>query len=421
MNQSSNLTKVMNTIEDSYNDKSSIDFEELSIANDVCIEIISNKNISYSSNYFKHCIVKNDTSLEQIKNEFEESGKHSIKVEFINENFDNKSIVMGRKVSNNIFVFASTSLEPIDRSIKLLKHQFIYVLITVLVLSLIISYLFARRISKPIVSINDYAKKIAKKDIESKLSLKTDISELKELEDTLNETVKELAKADETQREFLANVGHDLKTPLTMIEAYANSAKDLNYDNKEKREKDLNIIIDEADRLNSLVNDILLLTKIQSSVTKPVIEKFNLNDFIINILDRFKIYENEGYTFTFNSKNTYYIKADKKLIGRVIYNLIINAINYTGDDKKVIISLEENGDNLKVKITDTGKGIKNKDKINVWNKYFKTDKKYHRNGVGTGLGLSIVKEILTSHNFDFGINTKKGKGTTFYFICKIEK
>ena len=418
--QSNSLSELVEKIEKDYSKDKNIDLDTLSIKNDACIEIINGDEIIYSSKYSKHC-GRHNSDLKQIKSNFIVSGKKNIKVEYINSTFNNKSLVFGKKLDNNIYVFGTTSLVPIDRSINLLKKQFIYVLLAVLILSFIISYLFAKKISNPIVKINNYAKKIAKNENKEMLNLKTEISELKELETTLNETVKELKKADETQKEFLANVGHDLKTPLTMIEAYASSAKDLNYNNKKKRENDLNIIIDEAERLNSLVNDILLLTKIQSSVTKPELEVFDITDYIKEILERFKIYENEGYTFIFKEKNKYKIKADKRLIARVIYNLIINAVNFTGDDKKVKIELEKIDDNLKIKIIDTGKGLSETEKNNVWNKYFKTDKKYHRNQKGTGLGLSIVKEIFTSHKFDYGIESKKGKGTTFYFICKINK
>lgn len=126
-----------------------------------------------------------------------------------------------------------------------------------------------------------------------------------------------------------------------MIEAYASSAKDLNYNNKKKRERDLNVIIDEAERLNSLVNDILVLTKIQSNAVELKMETFDITALINDIIKRFAIYENDGYSFVFDSSISYFIVADKKNIERVIYNLIANAINYTGEDKKIIILLEK--------------------------------------------------------------------------------
>ena len=308
-----------------------------------------------------------------------------------------------------------------DKSIGLLKSQFVYVALAVLLLSFIISYYFSKRLANPIVKINKSAKKLAQKEYDVKFSSETEVYELKELADTLNYATKELGKAEELRREFLANVGHDLKTPLTMIEAYAASARDLNYNKKAKRERDLNIIIDEAERLNMLVNDILLLSKIQSKTVELKKEKFDITELIKNILERFTIYENDGYKFEFNEKKSYFIEADKKNIERVIYNLIINAINYTGKDKRIIITIEEENKEITVKITDTGAGISNEDKKLVWNKYFQTNKRHRRTNVGTGLGLSIVKEILESHNFEYGIDSIINKGSTFYFKCQIKE
>ena len=112
------------------------------------------------------------------------------------------------------------------------------------------------------------------------------------------------------------------------------------------------------------------------------------------------------------------MKADKKRISQVIYNLINNAINYTGDDLKVTIRITENQKDCKIEITDTGKGIDEKDLPNIWNRYYKKEKNHKRNVVGTGLGLSIVKNILEQHNFKYGVNSIKNKGTTFYFQIK---
>ena len=308
-----------------------------------------------------------------------------------------------------------------DKSINLLKGQFLYVALTVLLLSFIISYYFSRRIADPILKINLSAKKLADKSSEAKFTCETEVFELKELAETLNNAAKELSKTEELRKEFLANVSHDLKTPLTMIEAYAASARDLNYNNKKKRERDLNIIIDEAERLNMLVNDILLLSKMENKTTNLNLEDINIRKEIETILEHFAIYKNDGYTFEFNEKEDYIITADKKGIERVIYNLINNAINYTGEDKKVKITFEKNQDILTINIIDTGKGIEEEDKKLVWNKYFRINKRHRRTTVGTGLGLSIVKEILEEHKFEYGIKSKLNKGSCFYFKCKIKE
>ena len=125
------------------------------------------------------------------------------------------------------------------------------------------------------------------------------------------------------------------------------------------------------------------------------------------------------YNFIFDVEKDYLIKADKTKIDQVIYNLLINAINYTGDDKKVIMSIEEYKKYLRVKITDTGKGIKKEELDKIWDKYYTNEKNHKRNKIGTGLGLSIVKNILIKHKFKYGVTSKVNKGTTFYFDINI--
>ena len=422
INRTNVLEQTVSQIEKNYNKKNSNDtLNTLSIDNEVCIQIMDDDNLIYYSDYYRHCAGKDDEGLKEIKEEFINSGKKYLKLEFINNAFNNKSLVYGKKIDNNIYLFANASLQPMDKSISLLKSQFIYVAITVLLLSFIISYYFSKRIAKKKKKINMTAKKLGSKSAEAKFVCNTEVYELKELANTLNEAAKELSKTDELRREFLANVSHDLKRPLTMIEAYAASARDLNYNNKKKRERDLNIIIDEAERLNMLVNDILLLSKMENKTTKLNIEEIDIKSFISTILERFAIYKNDGYSFEFNEQDTYIIEADKQGLERVIYNLINNAINYTGNDKKVKIAFEKNKNYLTIKIIDTGKGIEGKDKKLVWNKYFRINKRHRREARGTGLGLSIVREILEEHNFEYGIDSKINKGSCFWFKCKIKK
>lgn len=422
INQTNTLEQTVESIEKNIKkDNSDVLFNELSLNNEVCIQIVSNEKLVFYSDNYKHCAGKDNRALSIIANSFINSKKKYLKLEFINSTYNNKSLVYGKKLDNDTYVFANSSLEPMDKSISLLKGQFIYVSIIVLFLSFVISYYFSRRIAAPILKINSSAKELALKRGNVKFTCDTEVFELKELSNTLNDTAKELSKTEELRKEFLANVSHDLKTPLTMIEAYAASARDLNYNNKKKRERDLNIIIDESERLNMLVNDILLLSKLENNKTNLNLEEINIKNEIETILERFAIYKNDGYTFEFNETENYIITADRKSIERVIYNLINNAINYTGEDKIIKIKFERVGDYLIINIIDTGKGISEQDKKLVWNKYFRINKRHRRTVVGTGLGLSIVKEVLEDHHFKYGIKSELDKGSCFWFKCKLKK
>ena len=229
-----------------------------------------------------------------------------------------------------------------------------------------------------------------------------------------------MLKTDELRRDLMANVSHDLKTPLTMIKAYAEMIRDISYKDQDKMNEHLSIIVDETDRLTVLVNDILDLSRMQSNADSLSIEKFDLADDIKTIVNRYQIIkETEKYIINLDMPNSIMIKADKKKLNQVIYNLINNAINYTGDDKTVTVRVTKHKKYYLVEISDTGKGIKESEIPYIWNKYYKNDKNHQRNVVSTGLGLSIVKEILELHDYEYGVKSVLKKGTTFYFKIKI--
>jgi len=260
---------------------------------------------------------------------------------------------------------------------------------------------------------------MSKGDLITPFNENSNIEEIKELSRTLNQTKKELSKIDTTRKDLLANVSHDLKTPLTMIKAYAEMARDLNKDNEEKRTDNLNVIIEESDRLNSLVNNILELSKSEKNMDTLTRENFSINELITKVLHRFDYLTEEGYTLKFVSKKEYIIYADIQKIEQVIYNLVINAVNYTGKDKKVTVKIEENKGYIRVYVIDTGKGIAESEINLIWDKYYKNEKNHQRNKIGTGLGLSIVKNILIKHNYNYGVISTKGKGSKFYFDINI--
>ncbi len=387
----------------------------------ICVEITDTTSSIYSSKYKSTGCLTGEELQVDYKSDFILSNNNSTTYEIINPRYKNKTLVYALKLNNtnkNLYAFVNTSLEPIDSTVLILKNQLIYVTIIVLILSFVVAYFISRHISRPIVKINKAARSLANKEYNINFS-HSKIEEIDELATTLNYAKEELEKTDELRRDLMANVSHDLKTPLTMIKAYAEMSRDLCGNDKQKRDKNMNIIIEEVDRLTILVNDILTLSKVQSNIEALEYQEFDLVELINNILKRYNILiEKENYKFIFKNKKPIMINADKIKLEQVIYNLINNAINYTGDDKKVTIKIKNIDGNIKVEIIDTGKGIDDKDIPYIWDKYYKNKKKHKRNLIGTGLGLSIVKSILELHNYEYGVNSIKDKGTTFYFIIK---
>ncbi len=409
------VKKVLNSFHDSnYEDL----LDDISLEDEICIEVVNNNMTKYLSVIYNKGCMGAETSIENsyYKKDFINSNLSKKVYTLINPRFKNKTIIYGIKLDDSNYAFVSASLEPIDTTITVLKNQFIYVTMLVIILSLIVSYFVSRKISSGVIKINREAKKLSKGNFDVKFDTDQPILELSELAETLEYTKDELSKTENLRRELLANVSHDLKTPLTMIKAYAEMVRDVTYKDDTKRTKDLNIIIEETDRLNVLVNDILELSKIQSGTQKLTIEQFDLEKFVKNIIKRYDIMsENKKYKFKVSINKNIIVSADRKRIEQVMYNLINNAINYTGDDKKIIINTLVLENTVRIEVKDTGKGIDKEELENIWDKYYKIDKTHSREQVGSGVGLSIVKNILINHNCNYGVESIKGNGTTFYF------
>lgn len=405
------LDNTINLIKESYNNNSLYsNVDNYAEDNGICIQIFTDKKIIYDSQIFnKGCMPKNV----DYRDVFIKSSLDKETYKLINPRFNNEVLLKAIKLNSNTYAFLSSSLQPLDGAVEIIKKELVIVSIMVLLFSFLIGYFISKKLSKPIEKINKTAKIMAQGDYENAyFFIDENILELNELVATLNQTNDELTKIDELQKEILANVSHDLKTPLTMIKAYAEMVRDLTYKDDVKREDNLNVIIEETDRLNLLVNDIIELTKINNDLQNLNITEFDLVELINSIINRFSIMD---ANFVFKNKLPIIVKADKIRIEQVIYNLIINAINYTGKDKKVIINLKENDKYVHVEIKDTGKGIDEEDLKLIWKRYYKVDKKYRREKKGSGIGLSIVENILKKHKFNYGVNSIKNKGTTFYF------
>lgn len=396
--------------------------DDMAYEKGICIEVSKDGRTIYTSSAFNRgCMINSDRnpSILYYKNDFIESGKRKKEYELINPALNNKTLLYGIKLDQDTYGFISASLEPLDEGARIIKSQLIYVSIGVFLLSLVIGYVLSKKLSRPIVKVNKTALKMAEGNYDITFKTEEDIDEINQLVQTLNHAKDELSKTEELRRDLLANVGHDLKTPLTMIKAYAEMVRDLTYNKKQKRIQNCNVIIEEADRMTGLVNDIVDLSQLQSRVLEMHMERFNITELVYTILKRYDILkEKEDLKFVFDEKNDYYVYADKKKLEQVIYNLLNNAINYTGEDNTVTIRLIPKEDVIRVEISDTGKGIKEEDLPHIWDRYYKNSKKHKRNAVGTGIGLSIVKNILINHHFEYGVISKKGEGSTFYFEVK---
>lgn len=335
----------------------------------------------------------------------------------MNERYNTKTLLFGMLIGsrdNPLFLFINTSVEPLDSTISILAEQMVYITVALLILGLLISFFMARSIARPIVKITKSAEVLAQGNYNITFDGKG-YDEVEKLAATLNYASTEISKVDNLRRDLIANISHDLRTPLTMVKAYAEMIRDLSGDNPKKRSEHLNVIIEESDRLAGLVNDILDLSKIESGNNELNLSEFGISQKLEEILDRYKLLsEQKGYKFIFERDEEVIVKADVIKIEQVIYNLINNAVNYTGEDKTVTVRQINKPASVRIEISDTGVGIPKDQLPLIFDRYYRTEKS-KREVIGSGLGLSIVKAILKQHSFPFGVHSEIGKGSTFWF------
>lgn len=318
--------------------------------------------------------------------------------------------------TRTLVILLDSMLTPVDATVTTLKTQMVWISGIMLLLSLLISFLISRKITRPIVKINESAKELARGDYNVSFAGK-DYREIAELSDTLNYATRELEKTENLRRELIANVSHDLRTPLTMIIAYAEVMRDLPGENTPEN---IQVVIEEAERLTNLVNDMLDLSKLQSGVMEKKAEIYNLTESIQRVLQRYnKLVEQDGYNIVFEYDQEVFVLADEFKIFQVIYNLINNAINYTGADKKIIVRQLRSDETVRIEVEDSGVGIKPQELPYVWDRYYKVDKTHRRAVAGTGIGLSIVKNILILHQARYGVESRPGCGSTFWFQLEL--
>ncbi len=317
------------------------------------------------------------------------------------------------------YIILNSKVTPVSATVQTLQYELVIISILFIVAAVIMALVLSTRISAPIIQINERARQLATGDYNTVFE-GDGYKEIAELRDTLNYAAKELSKVEGFRRELIANVSHDLRTPLTMITGYAEVMRDLPGENTPEN---VQVIIDEGSRLTTLVNDLLDLSKLQSGTAPMTMTTFSLTDCIMTIHRRYqKLMENDGYDISFLYDGEAFVTADYPKLGQVIYNLVNNAISYTGTDKKVVIRqdvTEENGvQTVRISVTDTGMGISPENLEYIWDRYFKENKTHKRAVVGTGLGLSIVKGILQMHHAKFGVETSEDAhdhGSTFWF------
>lgn len=315
-------------------------------------------------------------------------------------------------------IILNTDITPPVGTIVAVRAMHTLLSFIFVIFAVVVAFFLSKSISAPVEKMSKKAKSISLCDYDVTFEEKGP-KEICELAEALNSATGELKKLSTTQKELIANISHDLRTPLTLISGYSEVMRDFP---DEITPENMQVIIDETARLNSLVNDLLTVSKLQSGTQVMDLKLVSITKAVSDTVKRYeKLLDHKEYNITFEHDGEAFVMADETRLLQVVYNLINNAINYTGDDKQITVRQEISGGIVRISVIDTGEGISEEDLPLIWDRYYKVDKVHKRAILGTGLGLSIVKNILLLHGSRFGVSSEVGKGSTFWFEFKVEK
>lgn len=354
-------------------------------------------------------------------------------------NLDANYIDLIGLIENNKVVFLRSNFESIQESVTLANQFLGYIGLIAVVIGIIAMFIVSRRFTKPILELANIAKRMSELDFEAKypINRKDEIAELGKsintLSDKLQETISELKSAnnelqsdiqkkieiDEMRKEFLSNVSHELKTPISLIQGYAEGLKENVNDDEENRNFYCEVIIDEANKMNQMVKKLLTLNELEFGNNQVNFERFDIVQLIKSVLMSTEIlFKQKGVTLIFEENEPIYVWADVYLIEQVVTNYISNALNHVSGQKIIEIKLIRRGNVLRVAVFNTGDPIPEDELDKIWIKFYKVDKSRSRQYGGSGIGLSIVKAVMNSHNKECGV-INHSKGVEFWFELDI--
>ena len=350
---------------------------------------------------------------------------------------DAEYLVLYGTLSNGNLVLMRSALESIRESAKTSNQFLLYVGILAIAVSTVVSVFISKRITDPILELTEISKHMTQLEFEvcytPKGKRRNEIDELgthmNEMSQALEHTISELKSAnnqllldiekktqiDRQRKEFLSNVSHELKTPLALIQGYAEGLNENISDDPESREFYCEVIMDEASKMNKLVKNLLTLNQLESGKDAPVMERFDIVSLIRGVLGSMHIMiEQKEATVIFEETEPVYVWADEFKIEEVVTNYTSNALNHLDGERKVEIKVLQEEDCVKVTVFNTGTPIPEEDIPNLWNKFYKVDKARTREYGGSGIGLSIVKAIIESMNQKYGV-CNYDNGVEFWF------
>ncbi len=340
-----------------------------------------------------------------------------------------------RKEQDFSIILLRSNFESIEESVAIANNFLAYVGVLAVVIGSVAMLVISKRFTKPILELSGIAKRISDLDFEVKYKVETkdEIGELgksiNSLSEKLESTITELKHAnnelltdiqkkteiDDMRKEFLSNVSHELKTPISLIQGYAEGLKENINEDPESREFYCEVIIDEADKMNKMVKKLLSLNEIEFGNNQVNIVRFDIVTLIRSVLNATEIlFKQKEVILHFEHVDPIYVWADEYLVEQVVTNYISNALNHVSDQRIIEIKLIPMGDRVRIAVFNTGDNIPEEDLDKIWIKFYKVDKARTREYGGNGIGLSIVKAIMNSLNQECGV-INRPIGVEFWF------
>ena len=331
---------------------------------------------------------------------------------------DNEMLLYGKKISGdlvNYYLVLNTPLELLESYIDFILNQYLFLSVLVVGFALIVAFLLASMVAAPIVKMRSEANKLAEGNYDVRFKEKDSYTEINDLANSLDVATEKLSKVDELRKDLVANVSHDIKTPLTLIKSYAEMIKDISGDDPVKRNEHLDVILQETEYLSKLINDMQEYSKMQAGYIELNKSNFDLEEVVETVSDLLYGLILEKKIKLHKELTSVIVYADEVKISQVIYNFLSNAIKHSNDEGEIDIRIIASEEKVRLEVEDNGDGISGEALPYVWDRYYKIDKKFKRNENSTGLGLAIAKAILEGHKAVYGVESEPGEGSLFYF------
>ena len=415
---------------------------DILIKTDTNLIIFTSDKEFLSSTYILKDI--NEITRENINTQNDKKNNLNIKITTDETNNINYMFLTGI-LNNGYVLYIRMPISPIKESVKISNTLLLMIGGVTLAVAGVVASFISKKFTNPILQLNDIANKMAKLDFSQKYRVTDTEDEINELgrsintmSDKLETTIKQLQKSnielekdieekskiDDMRKQFISDVSHELKTPIALIQGYAEGLIENVSTDEESRRFYAEVILDETNKMDRLVKQLLELMKLEYGKKEFNNEKFDINELINEVIRKCEVMlQKNNIQVEFESKKPIYVWADEFYIEQVVTNYFTNAIKHTeeiGNNKKIKITVKQLNDKMRITVFNTGKTIPEENLTRIWGRFYKVDSSRNRQDGGTGIGLALVKAIMNNYQNEYGVNNKKD-GVEFYFDVDIPR